>query len=53
MGDKLKWGITIQDNYGSFLLGANINTGKTNNKWYGYLCIYLGFKTLVLGRDIF
>ena len=53
MGDRLKWGIALINNYGSFLIGANINTGKQNGKWYGYLCTYLGFRTLVIGRDVF
>ena len=50
MGEmKLKWGIAIDDNWGNFLLGTNINIGNGNC----YICIYLGFKTLVLGRNYF
>jgi len=45
----LKWGITLDDNFGAFLLGANINIGDN----HCYLCIYLGFKTLVIGKDYF
>jgi hypothetical protein len=53
MGERIpKWGIGIDDNWGSFLLGANINIGKWNKHRYGYLCIYLGFKTLVIGKDV-
>lgn len=46
---KFKWGIGIDDNFGHFLLGANINIGNG----HCYLCIYLGFKTLVIGKDYF
>jgi len=46
---KLKWGIALDSNWGAFLLGANINIGQG----HCYLCIYLGFKTLVLGKDYF
>ena len=49
----LKWGIGIDSNNGSFLLGFNTNVGKRNGERYGYLCIYLGFKTLVIGKDYF
>jgi hypothetical protein len=45
---KLKWGVAIDDS-GAFLLGANINIGDG----HCYLCIYLGPKTLVIGRDYF
>lgn len=52
MGEtKPKWGIGIDDNYGSFLIGANLNIGNWNGLRYGYICIYLGFKTLVIGKD--
>ena len=53
MDSKNKWGIAIDSNYGAFLLGANINIGKSNNDWHCYVCVYLGFKTLVVGRDVF
>lgn len=46
------WGIGIDNNGGSFLLGANINIGDWNGYKYGYVCIYLGFKTLVIGKDV-
>lgn len=46
-----KWGIALDRNCGNFLLGANINLGKWNEDRYGYLCIYLGFYTLVIGKD--
>jgi len=46
---KLKWGIKIDDNWGCFLLGMNVNIGDGHK----YLCIYLGFKTLVIGKDYF
>lgn len=50
MGEQqFKWGMKIDDNWGCFLLGANINIGDGHY----YLCIYLGFKTLVLGKDYF
>lgn len=52
MGEYIPvWGIKLDDNWGSFLLGANLNVGKWNGKKYGYICIYLGFKTLVIGKD--
>jgi hypothetical protein len=41
-----KFAIEIQDNNGSFLLGGNLNI---NLKTESYMCIYLGFKTLVIG----
>ena len=44
-----KWGIGLDDNYGNFLFGFNFNFGKG----LYYLCIYLGFKTLVIGKDYF
>lgn len=47
--EELRWGAAIDDNHGCFLLGANINIGNG----HCYLCIYLGFKTLVLGKDYF
>lgn len=56
MEDKLalRWGIHLDNTYGAFLLGMNINTGKYDNgQRYGYLCIYLGFRTLVIGKDYF
>lgn len=53
MNDKLKWGARITNNGGSFLLGANINIGTWNVGCYGYICIYLGLWTLVIGRDVF
>jgi hypothetical protein len=49
---KPSWGIGLDDNSGSFLLGANINIGDWNGYSYGYICIYLGFKTLVIGKDV-
>jgi hypothetical protein len=53
---KLKWGIHLDHTYGAFLLGANINIGKYDyplghGERYGYICIYLGFRTLVIGKD--
>jgi len=53
MDSKNKLGIAFISNYGSFLIGANITTGKQNGKWYGFLFVYLGFRTLVIGRDVF
>lgn len=47
---KTKWGVEIQDNIGHFLLGANINIGDSTGLWEGYMCVYLGFKTLVIGK---
>lgn len=47
---KPKWGIWLDWNFGSFLLGANINIGKMDY-WYGYICIYIGLWTLIIGRD--
>lgn len=49
MGENLTWGIGLDDNYGRFLLGANTHFGDGNY----YLCIYLGFKTLVIGKSYF
>jgi hypothetical protein len=50
MGEtELRWGIGLDRVQGRFLLGANINVGKE----YGYLLIYLGFWTLVIGKDYF
>jgi len=50
MGEReFKWGMAIDDNNGHFLLGFNFNIAK----WQGYLCIYLGFKTLIIGKDYF
>lgn len=46
---ELRWGIAIDDNFGAFLLGANINIADG----HCCLCIYLGFKTLVIGKDYF
>lgn len=45
----LRWGIALDNTYGAFLLGANINIAEG----HCYLCIYLGFKTLVIGKDYF
>lgn len=48
----LRWGITLESTGGgAFLLGANINIDV--KEWHCYLCIYLGFRTLVIGRDWF
>lgn len=47
--DSLRWGIEVDDNSGHFLLGANINIGEGHR----YLLIYLGFKTLIIGRTYF
>ena len=50
---ELKLGIEINKTK-DFLLGININIGRTySNKRYGYLCIYLGFRQLIIGRDYF
>jgi hypothetical protein len=50
MGERtLRWGIALDRIYGGFLLGANINI---SNKQC-YLCIYLGFRTLVIGKKLF
>lgn len=46
---QLKWSIKLDDNWGCFLLGANANIGDG----HCYFCIYLGFKTLVVGKDYF
>ncbi|MDF2615452.1 MAG: hypothetical protein K0Q47_107 [Sedimentibacter sp.] len=49
-----KWGVSLNSNYGAFLLGANIHIGKYNKgERYGYITIYLGFKTVVVGKDYF
>ena len=53
MNDKLRWGIALEHTHGHFLLGANVNIGKWNGERMGYLCIYLGFRTLVIGKDAF
>jgi hypothetical protein len=45
----LRWGVCLDDTNGAFLLGANINI----NKEHAYICIYLGFRTLVIGKDYF
>ena len=45
----LKWGLTLDSNHGHFLIGFNFNIGDGS----GYLCLYLGFKTLVIGKDYF
>lgn len=42
----LKFGIVVDDNHGSFLLGTNINI---NFKSESYICIYVGFKTISIG----
>ena len=44
--NNLKWGKEINDNWGCFLLGMNVNIGDG----HCYICIYLGFKTLVIGK---
>lgn len=49
MNNDVKWGIGLDDNYGSFLLGFNTNFGNGSY----YICIYLGFKTLVIGKSYF
>ena len=43
---NLKWGIELSDNWGCFLLGTNVNIGDGHCD----ICIYLGFKTLVIGK---
>lgn len=43
------WGIGLDNTYGHFLLGFNIHCGDGSY----YLCIYLGFKILVIGKDYF
>ena len=47
----LRWGIALDKTYGAFLLGANLNIDV--KEWHCYLCIYLGFRTLIIGRDWF
>lgn len=47
--DKPKFGIGLDDNHGAFLIGCNINIQKD----IYYICIYLGFKTLVIGKEYF
>ena len=47
--DKSKWGVGIDSNGSHFLLGFNTNFGGGTY----YLCIYLGFWTLVIGKDYF
>lgn len=49
MGEKTRFGVALDSTHGTFLLGANINIGKG----YGYLIVYLGFWTLVIGKDYF
>ena len=54
MSDKLKWGVTINTHYDAFLLGANINIGRSyneNNQLHAYACLYFGFWTIIIGRD--
>ena len=46
---ELRWGIGLDDTYGRVLLGFIINFGDDS----GYICVYLGFKTLVIGKDYF
>lgn len=51
---KLRWGLSFDKTYGAFLLGVNINIGSYGKgERYGYICIYLGFRTLVIGKDYF
>lgn len=49
---KMKWGYQIDSNGKSFLLGANVNIGLLDDG-HCYLILYLGFITLVIGRDNF
>ena len=51
--DKIKWGYELEKHKDAFLLGANMNIGKYYKKYYGYICIYLGFWTLSFGKDYF
>jgi hypothetical protein len=46
---ELRWGIALDNTYSAFLFGANINIDNE----HCYLCIYLGFKILVIGKDYF
>lgn len=52
MNEKTKWGYALDKHEDAFLLGINTNIGKhSNKKFYGYICIYLGFWTLSIGKD--
>jgi hypothetical protein len=52
MNTKTTWGYSFDIHKENFLLGTNINIGKYyNKKYYGYICIYLGFRTLSIGKD--
>jgi len=48
---NLRWGISLDSTYGAFLFGFNFNIQPQCGE--GYLCIYLGFRTLVIGRSYF
>ena len=43
---NIKFNIGLDSNGKSFLLGANINVCLKSES---YICIYLGFRTLVIG----
>ena len=43
---RARFDINIDDNHGSFLLGANFNI---NFKEESYICVYIGTKTIVIG----
>ena len=50
--EKTKWGYSLDKHKEAFLLGANINIGKyCSIRFYGYICVYLGFWTLSIGKD--
>jgi len=51
--EETTWGYSLEKHKDAFLLGSNINIGKYYKKYYGYICIYLGFWTLSLGKDYF
>lgn len=46
---KPKYRITCEKN-GGFLLGANINISKWDGELEVYLVVYIGTRSLVLGR---
>ena len=47
---SIRFGAYWQDNWGHFLLGINTNVGNTFGQWQYYICIHLGFKTLIIGK---
>ena len=50
--NPVRLGVYWQDNLGHFLLGININVGNAFGAWQYYICIYLGFKTLAIRKNL-